>query len=286
MRIKLSERIGFCFGVRRAVAMAERALEENRLGGICSLGPIIHNKEAVRDLAIKGLKVRKDIGKIKGGAVVVSSHGLSPKIKRAISKKGLKVIDTTCPFVLNAQRIAKRMGEEGYVVVIAGDANHPEIKALVDFVPDASGAAKVFVVKDKRKIGALKISHEDKVGVVAQTTQSTQNFLDVVKAIADKKPRELRVFNTICNDAEERQRLASCLAREVDLMLIVGGKNSANTKRLFEVCKMALKDSYLVETDKAVRRGWFAGKGLVGVISGASTPEWIIKKVVSKIKIQ
>lgn len=283
MRIRLSKKIGFCFGVKRAVAMAEAALK-SKAGRIYSLGSIIHNSEVVEDLSRKGLEVIKDIGRIKGGVVIISSHGLSPKIMKKISARGAKVIDTTCPFVSNAQKFARRLGEEGYRIVIVGDAGHPEIKALVDFVPQCSGPKKIFVARDMSGARALKLSHHDKVGVISQTTQSTDNFLDVVKVVAEKRPRELRVFNTICNDAGQRQVLAGMLAKAVEVMLIVGGKNSANTRRLFEVCKKVLKDSYLVETDKDLKRCWFSKKRLTGITSGASTPEWIVKKVVSKIR--
>lgn len=284
MRIKLSRKIGFCFGVKRAVAMAERALKKEKNRDIYSLGSIIHNRQVVEDLERKGLRVIKNIGRVKKGVVVISSHGLSPKLAGRIPRKGIKVIDTTCPFVSNAQRTARRLGEEGYGVVIVGDAGHPEIKALVDFVPGASRAKKVFVLKDKKEARALRITRNDRIGVISQTTQSPANFLDVVGTIAQKRPGELRVFNTICNDAEERQSLASCLARHVGAMLIVGGKNSANTKRLFEVCRKILDNSYLVETDKDLKKGWFKAGCIVGITSGASTPEWTIRKVVAKIK--
>jgi len=285
MQIRLSKKIGFCFGVKRAVAMAEAALKSKKVR-IYSLGSIIHNNEVVEDLSRKGLEVIKDIGGIRGGVVIISSHGLSPKITGRISARGNKVIDTTCPFVSKAQSIARRLGEEGYRIVIVGDAAHPEIKALVDFVPHRAGAKTVFVAKDTSEARAIRLGHRDRVGVISQTTQSTDNFLDVVKMVAEKRPLELRVFNTICNDASERQVLARALAKAVDLMLIIGGKNSANTRRLFEVCKKVLKDSYLVEKDKDLKKGWFNKKRLVGITSGASTPEWIIKEVVNKIKIQ
>lgn len=277
MKVRLAKRIGFCFGVKRAVAMAEKALEDNK--EISSLGSLIHNEQVVSGLAKKGLKVVKGVGNIRGGAVVISSHGLSPKTSKEIAKRGIKIIDTTCPFVLNAQRIARHLSEEDYSVVIVGDSNHPEVKALVDFA-----AGKVIVVRDSREAGRLNLKGCEKIGVISQTTQSPANFLDVVKVVLEKRPKEIKIFNTICNDAEERQRLASLLSRQVDLMLVVGGRDSANTKRLFEVCRKILKNTHLIETEKGLEKGWFKKGQVVGITSGASTPDWIIKKVVDRIK--
>ncbi len=258
--------------------MAEKALKRNK--DIYSLGSIIHNEQVVKDLARKGLKVIKDIKGIKSGTVVISSHGISPKVAGDIAKRGIKIIDTTCPFVLNAQRIAKKISDEGYVTVIVGDANHPEVKALVDFV---SGGSKVFVVKDKSQAKALKFRPGEKISVISQTTQSPDNFIDVVRAILDKRPKEARIFNTICRDAEERQALAKALAKEAGLMLIIGGRHSANTRRLFEVCRKISKKSYLIETERELNKSWLKTKQTVGITSGASTPDWVVKKVVDEI---
>lgn len=278
-RIRITKKTGFCFGVRRAVTMAEEALDKYK--SIYSLGSIIHNRQVVDNLSRKGLKVIKDIRAMKkGGAIVISSHGLSPRIAKNISKKGIRIIDTTCPFVLKAQNITAALTRAGYKVVIVGDADHPEVKALVDIAP-----GKVIVVKDKLEASAIRFNKNDRVGIISQTTQSTSNFLDVVKAMSENEPqKEIRIINTICNDAEERQRFARALAKRVDLMLIIGGKMSANTRRLFEVCKKILKNSHLVETEKDLKTNWLKKGSLVGLTSGASTPDWIIKRVVDKIQ--
>ncbi|MDP3804263.1 MAG: 4-hydroxy-3-methylbut-2-enyl diphosphate reductase [Candidatus Omnitrophota bacterium] len=277
MSIKLAKKIGFCFGVKRAVAMAEEALK--RKGRIYSLGSIIHNKEVVRALSKKGLEVVSDIGKIKRGTIVISSHGLSPKIAKRISERGLGIIDTTCPFVRKAQMIAKRLNEDGYAIVVVGDVNHPEIRALVDFVPK-----NIFVIKNRGDIRKLVLKKADRVSVISQTTQSTENFLDVVKALTAKKFKELKVFNTICKDAEKRQSCAKSLASKADLMLIIGGRDSANTRRLFEVCRSISGRSHLIQTADELSDGWLESAGVVGITSGASTPDWVIEKVVDKIR--
>lgn len=257
--------------------MAEDALKCNK--PIYSLGSIIHNKQVVRDLSLKGLKVINDYRGIKGGTVVISSHGLSPRKSLEMTSRGIKIIDTTCPFVQKAQGTARSLSEEGYVVVIVGDANHPEVKALVDFVE-----GRCFVVRDKAGAGKLKLKKEDKVSVISQTTQSISNFSEVVRVIAQKRPKEIKVFNTICRDAEERQRLAKSLASDVDLMLVIGGHDSANTKRLLEVCKRISVRCRLVETEKELKASWFKGAGRIGITSGASTPDWVIERVVDRIK--
>jgi len=277
MPIKLAKKTGFCFGVKRAVTMAEEALKTK--GRIYSLGSIIHNKEVVRALSKKGLKVIRDIEKVRRGTIIISSHGLSPKVAEKIRRRGLEIIDTTCPFVRKAQNIARSLGENGYTVVVVGDANHPEIKALLDFVPK-----DIFVVKNRGDIKKLGLKKTDRVSVISQTTQSIENFTDVINALAARNFKELKVYNTICKDAEARQGYAKSLAREADLMLIIGGKDSANTNRLFEVCRPISKESHLIETGKELRNSWLKSAGVVGITSGASTPDWIIEKVLKRIE--
>ena len=276
MRIKLAKKVGFCFGVRRAIDMAEEVLKkENRA---YSLGSIIHNKGVVEGLSRRGLRVIKSIDEAKSGVIIVSSHGISPDVSDAILKRSLKLVDTTCPFVRNAQEMARSLSEEGYKIIIVGDVNHPEVKALFCFA-----GKKAHVVKDVRGLKALRLGTNERIGILSQTTQSMDNFLSVVKAIIDIKPKDLKVFNTICRDAEERQGAASEISGKVDLMIIVGGKNSANTKRLFEVCKKILCKSYLVETENDLKSSWFKDVFVVGITSGASTPDNIVRRVANKI---
>lgn len=277
MRIRLAERCGFCFGVKRAIKMAESILKKK--GPVYSLGSIIHNKEVVGDLAAKGLKVISGTGGIRSGTVVISSHGLSPRAAAGIKKKNIDVVDTTCPFVLNAQRIAGRLRDEGYKVIIVGDVKHPEVRALIDF---ASGKADV--IKDAVAARRFRFAESSRIGVISQTTQSMDNFSEVIHAILEKRPKEIRIFNTICGDAEYRQDAARRLARDVDLMLVVGGRHSANTRRLYEVCRKILAGTYLIETEAEIKEGWLKGASDVGIASGASTPDWIIDRVIDAVK--
>lgn len=277
MKAALARKIGFCFGVKRAVAMAEAELKKRQR--IYSLGSIIHNKQVVDDLSQKGLKVIDEVGRLKKGVIVVSSHGISPRIAGAIARRGLRIVDTTCPFVLNAQRIARKLSGEGYRIVIVGDAKHPEVRALVDFA--VNGAS---VVKGAREARRLAVGRGDCVSVISQTTQSTGNFHEAVRAIRAKKPASLKVVNTICRDAGDRQDAARRLARRVDIMLIVGGRNSANTRRLYEVSRKICRPSYHIETEADIRKSWFKRCNVVGITSGASTPDCIIEKVVQAVQ--
>jgi len=277
MRTYLADRVGFCFGVKRAIAMAEDALK--RHASVCSLGPIIHNAQVVERLSGMGLRIVRDLKRAHGGTVLISSHGAAPEVFRGIRKRGLAVVDTTCPFVSGAQKIAGTMSRDGYRVVIVGERMHPEVKALAGF---ASGAA--VVVKNTAEARRVRGIEGKKVAVISQTTQAIDKYLDVARALLRRRPREIRIFNTICDDTARRQRAASGLARRVDVMVIIGGRNSANTNRLLEVCRR-LNASYLVETEADLSPQWFKGSRAVGIASGASTPDWVIAKVVNKIKI-
>lgn len=277
MPVKLAKKVGFCFGVKRAVDMAGDVLCKE--AKVYSLGSIIHNRQVVDILSEKGLKVIGAIDEAKDGVIVISSHGISPKVADEISRRSLKLVDTTCPFVRSAQDIARSLNDSGYRIIIVGDADHPEVKALVDFA-----GRNARVVKDVRSLKALKLKPGSKVGVLSQTTQSMGNFLSIVRAIIDTRPKSIKVFNTICRDAEDRQEAARQLSRKVDLMLIVGGKNSANTKRLFEVCRNIRKRSYLIEDESGLKDTWFRGARVIGVTSGASTPGWIVKRVINAVR--
>lgn len=265
MRIKVAEHSGFCFGVKRAINIAEKSLADARYKkNIYSLGHIIHNPQVVNGLSEKGLRVIKNVKGIREGAVIVSSHGAPSDVIQRIRKKGLILIDATCPFVKHAHDIVRDLKREGYSVVIIGDKKHPEVKALLSL--------------------AGKKVRGKKVGVVSQTTQSKDNYLRAVSDILKKDFNEVRIFNTICNDTARRQEGARRFLNDCDVMVVVGGKNSANTKRLWRICKESGVDSYHIESDAELRKGCFAGKRCAGVVSGASTPDEMVKKVVKKIK--
>jgi len=267
MRIKVAIHSGFCFGVRRAINIVEKSLADSKYKNkIYSLGAIIHNPQVVEALSRKGIKVIRDISSIKEGAIIVSSHGAPIETIEKIKKKKLRLIDATCPFVKYAHDIVKDLKAKGYKVIIAGDRKHPEVKALLSLAGKG------------RKTG--------KIGVVSQTTQDKANYIKRILDILENDFSEVRVFNTICKDTSHRQALARRLLDECDVIIVVGGKNSANTKRLWQICRERGVDSYHIETPDELKKNFFEGKSCAGVVSGASTPDLMVKDVVRKIKIQ
>ena len=274
MEIILAKSAGFCFGVKRATQMAFEASAEHER--ICSLGPIIHSPQVVQRLAEKGVAVVDQVGEIPEGAVIIRSHGVTADEMQAILDRDLSVVDATCPFVKKAQEYAARLAAEGYTLVIVGEADHPEVQGIVSYAK----AAKVQVVANA--VEADKLPRLGRVGIVAQTTQSFENLRQVA-VICLEKCQELHVFNTICDATTVRQNEAQAIARQVDVMLVIGGYNSANTSRLAQLCREIQPASHHLETADDVQRDWFVGAGRVGITAGASTPRWLIDEVVSRV---
>lgn len=262
MRIRVAQHSGFCFGVKRAINIVESILKESK-DKIYSLGPLIHNPQVVDSLLKKGLYAINNVDNIKKGTVIISSHGSPIGIVREIRKKNLKLIDATCPFVKNAQDIVKGLKKEGFRIIIIGDKKHPEVKALLSL--------------------AGKEINSKRIGIISQTTQGKSNYLRGISDILKDDFSEVKIFNTICNDTSRRQESARSLLKECDVMIVVGGKNSANTRRLYEICKVSGVDSYHIEKDSELKKDYFKGKECAGVISGASTPDSMVEKVVKKI---
>lgn len=275
MIIHLAKSAGFCFGVKRATQMAFEAAEEH--AHICSLGPIIHSPQVVQKLEEKGVHVRRSVEEISGGAVVIRSHGITAEELEQISTRNLVVVDATCPFVKKAQDHAAKLFTEGYAVVIVGEEEHPEVQGIVSYARKGN----VFVVADREQAEALPNSV--KMGIVAQTTQSFENLQQIVDVCLGKS-RELRIFNTICDATSVRQSEARHIASEVDLMLVVGGRNSANTNRLAQICLEIRPQTHHVETAAELREEWFEGVAKVGVTAGASTPRWIIDEIIERVE--
>jgi len=275
MKVILAQHAGFCFGVKRAIKMtAETA--KNAKKDIYTYGPIIHNPQVVEKFEKEGVYQVRNIRKIgKGSSIIIRTHGIPPETEKEFSKKCLKVTDATCPFVKKAQKLAKKLMLECYQVVILGETEHPEVQGILGYTDN-----RAIVVGNIRE--ASKIKKCAKLGVVVQTTQSMQNFLETVSALLDKAP-EIRVYNTICDATRRRQDSALKLADKVDIMIIVGGKNSANTKHLAELCREKRVPTYHIEGALEINKSWFKGKKLAGVTAGASTPDWIIKKVMKTI---
>lgn len=265
MRVKVAEHSGFCFGVKRAINIANEVLDKAK-NNIYSLGPIIHNPQVVDELSQKGLCVVKDIGNIRKGTVIISSHGAPKDIVQKLKKKKIKLVDATCPFVKYAQDIVKDFKKRSYKVIIVGDKEHPEVKALLSYAGNG-----------------LRVNSK-KIAIISQTTQNKENYLRGISDLLKEDFKEVRVFNTICNDTSRRQALTRKLLEECDVMIVVGGKNSANTKRLWQICRDTKVYSYHIELDTELKKDYLIGKRCVGVVSGASTPDAMVEKVVERIE--
>jgi len=275
MKILVLKNAGFCFGVKRAINLAFEAAKKSGKR-VYSLGPLIHNPQVVEELKRKGVQPIQNIKKIKSGILIIRSHGAHPQIIQQAKKKGLKIIDATCPFVRRAQENARALHEESYQVVVAGEAHHPEVQGIIGYAED-----EAMVINQDKKY--LNIPRDKKIGLIAQTTLNLDTFKQIVGRILEKY-REIKILNTICNATANAQKATLKMAKDVDLMIVVGGKNSANTSRLAKLCKEKGKPTHHIETATELKRGWFKSKKRVGVTAGTSTPNWIVSQVIKKIR--
>jgi 4-hydroxy-3-methylbut-2-enyl diphosphate reductase len=274
MEIILAKQAGFCFGVKRATQMAFEAADKG--GQTFTLGPIIHSPQVVQKLEDMGVKVLNDLGELDTGTIIIRSHGVtSGELEEAVAKE-LEIVDATCPFVKKAQEHVQSLSSAGYDVVVVGDADHPEVQGIVSYA-----VGKVYVVGSGDE--AAKLPKMSKIGVVAQTTQSFENLEDVVRQCL-RRGSELRVFHTICDATAVRQDAAKDLAKQVDCVIVIGGFNSGNTKRLAEVCSEIQVRTHHIETADQLLPEWLEGVARVGVTAGASTPKWIIDEVIEMIE--
>ena len=269
MEILMAKEAGFCFGVKRAVNIAERTLRER--GRAFSLGPLIHNPQVVGQLREMGLEPVEGIEGVGRGPVIIRSHGVSRQLLEELESKGVEVVDATCPYVKRAQRWAASLSRRGYFVVVVGEEEHPEVRAIMSYI-EGEG----MVVEGPE--GAGGVPRRRKIGVVAQTTQERDRFGEVIKALLPLC-EELTIYNTLCEVTSKRQEEALRIAREVDCMIVVGGRNSANTRRLAELCSRVQPRTYHVETEEELRPEWFRGMRRVGITAGASTPIGTIRRV-------
>lgn len=274
MKISKARHAGFCFGVKRALEVAEQATQGKNLP-IYTLGPLIHNQQVVDRLTGQGVQVAKQVVDVANGTLIIRSHGVAEKTLLEAENRGLEVINATCPFVKKAQMHARELYENGYQVVVVGDKKHPEVVGIVGWTND-----QALVVESPEE--ARTLPNYEKIGVVAQTTQIYSNFAQVVEILKDKC-QEIKVHNTICNATGERQKATSDLAQEVDVMIVVGGTNSANTQKLARLCRVTGTPTYLIETAQDLQEEWFDGVQHVGITAGASTPDWIIEEVKTKM---
>jgi (E)-4-hydroxy-3-methyl-but-2-enyl pyrophosphate reductase len=274
MKVMVAEKCGFCLGVKNAIAMAERALKTNK--HIYSLGPVIHNDQVVEKLAQEGLTTVKSIEQIPSGTVLIRSHGATLEQLDEIEEKGLDIIDATCVLVKRVQKIAAQLNQDGYKVVIIGDANHPEVQAVAGFATD------VVVVNGPQDLGSLQMNQ--KLGVICQTTQSPEYFAATVSEMVRRGFSEMKIINTLCGEAIKRQTSAVELCQRVDVMFVLGGLHSANTRKLAELCRKYNPLTYHLEDWKQLDKSVLIGKNTAGVTAGASTPDWVIAEFVEKLE--
>jgi 4-hydroxy-3-methylbut-2-enyl diphosphate reductase len=276
MIVSVAKRSGFCFGVKRAVDIAFDVAEKKH-GGVYTLGPIIHNPQVIEKLKESGVIPVDRVEELKGKevkAVIIRTHGIPLQISERLSRAGYEIIDTTCPFVKKAQHYAKLLRDEGYQVIILGDREHPEVKGLVSYA--GRGAMVVRGSGDLKKV-------KPRVGIVVQTTQQVEALKELLSTVVERA-KDIKVYNTICNSTALRLKEAETMAGAVDAMVIVGGKNSANTTQLANRCRSLSVPTYHIETSSDIKGKWLRSARKVGITAGASTPEWIIKDVQRRIK--
>jgi small subunit ribosomal protein S1 len=272
-RILVAEVAGFCFGVKRAVELAEAARRE-RPGKLTTLGPIIHNAQVIARMQDQGIETAAALEAIAEGTVILSAHGVAPRVAAQAKSQGLDGVHVTCPFVTKVHRMAKQLVEQGYQVLMVGDPGHTEVQGVAGAL-EAIGAA-ITVVSSPEAVPDLRLSK--KVGLVSQTTQRADNFASIVAEVC-KVANDVRAINTICNATDELQEAAIRLAREVEVMLVIGGRKSANTRRLRQLCAEQGVPAYHIETADEIEEAWLEGKEVIGLTAGASTPDGIIEEV-------
>jgi (E)-4-hydroxy-3-methyl-but-2-enyl pyrophosphate reductase len=275
MKVLIAEKCGFCHGVRNAISMAEKILSREK--NVCSLGSIIHNKDVVEHLAREGLKIVNSVEEILSGTVLIPSHGAAPAKIAKLKEKGISIVDATCVLVKKVQHIVEGLESDGYKIVVIGDENHPEVKAVV-------GCARgVIVLANESDLHKLPPSA--KLGIVCQTTHSPDYFGHMLGAIGRCSFSELKVINTLCQEAIKRQESAVQLCRGVDVMFVLGGLESANTRRLAELCKRVNSQTFHLQNWNELDKSIISGKNIAGVTAGASTPEWIIEEFVKNLEV-
>ncbi|OLN31646.1 bifunctional 4-hydroxy-3-methylbut-2-enyl diphosphate reductase/30S ribosomal protein S1 [Desulfosporosinus metallidurans] len=272
MKVKRAAKAGFCFGVKRALDMAERTVETS---SAVSLGPLIHNQQVVKRLEERGIQVVNALEEAKSEqALIIRSHGVAPNVYHEAESKGIQVVDATCPFVQKAQRLAAESAQMGQQVIVMGDKLHPEVQGILGWAGEH--AIPIQTVEE-----AKELPFYPHLAVLAQTTQLTENYERIVEELK-LHTDELTVHNTICNATAERQMVARELAEMVDVMVVVGGRNSANTRKLASICAERTK-TYLIETAEELESVWFQEAKEAGLTAGASTPDWIIEEVYKKM---
>ena len=278
MNIEKAEELGLCFGVRRAVKLLKAAA--NKYGEIETLGPLAHNRLLVKTLTNLGVKPINHLDQVQGRILAITTHGTNPAVLSEIKARHIHIIDTTCPIVQKAQNIAKELSDNGFDVIVFGEAEHSEVQGLLGWAGN-KGLAALDIKQLDRSGKSLS-----RLGIISQTTQPRSAFIEFAKQLVklvESNIEELRLVNTLCQVTQRQQEAAMRLARKSQLMVVIGGGDSANTKRLVEICS-PLVETYMVETADEVDSSWLLGKHHVGITAGASTPNEAVEELVAKLE--
>ena len=279
MRIEKAEKLGLCFGVKRAIKLLKEAA--NKYGKVETLGPLAHNRLLVEELASLGIKPINHLDQAQGSTLAITTHGTSPMTLSEIRVRHINIIDTTCPIVHKAQDTANELAEAGFDVIIFGDAEHSEVKGLIGWAGDKGIAA--LNMKQIDRSGKLP----SRLGIISQTTQTQVAFIKFTRQLMDMvgpEVEEMRLINTLCKVTQGQQEAAIKLARRSQLIIVIGGSNSANARHLVEICS-PLVETYLVETAEEVNNSWLLGKQNIGITAGASTPDEAVEELIAKLNI-
>ncbi len=278
MKVKLASSRGFCFGVEDAIDLAEATVQEHGPGKVVALGPVIHNEQVVNRLERAGLDQSGDLDTIDPSkTVLIRSHGASPETFALAERRGLNIVDATCVLVKRAQNVVKQLHQDGYHVVMIGDPDHPEVKGVISYAPNVT-------VIDQDTDLEKALPYKEKLGIVAQTTHSPEHVAEVVAKILCRPFREVKIVNTLCLEVTRRQEAAIALAGEVDVMFVLGGLHSANTREMARLCGEQGCPTHHVETWEQFDPQMVMGKKMAGVTAGASTPEWLIEEFVRNLE--
>lgn len=276
MKITVAKNAGFCFGVKRAYDLA--CVNSKKCSAIYILGKLVHNDDVCRDLKKRGVKEIKSVNDIKEGTIIFTAHGIGPSLYKKASERGLKIIDTTCPKVMKAQRLAKNHAEKNWQAIIFGDKKHKEVKGIQEW-----SGNKAIIAGSLKKIKKIKLDKKKKYYLISQTTQNALEFKKI-KDYLSKNLLNFAYFNTICDSTDNRQNEIRKMAKNNDAVIVIGGKDSANSKRLYEIAKSINPKSYFIENASQLKKSWLNDISKIAITAGASTPEWVIKNAVKQLK--
>jgi len=283
MNVTVAKTAGFCFGVKRAVDTVYQQIDENPGMPIYTWGPIIHNEQVLADLKKRGVKMidsLEQVSEIQDGIIIVRAHGIGRELCERLNRPGIRLVDATCPFVKKIHRIVEEKSGEGYQIVVVGNGVHPEVQGIVGWSKNTAN-----VVESLEDAKEYEPEPEKPVCIVAQTTFNYKKFKDVVEKISEKSYDSIAV-DTICNATYERQREAALLAEESDVMLVIGGRSSSNTQKLYEICRQHCPKTYYIQTALDIGDDWFWTDASVGITAGASTPKNIIEEVYTNVRLK